>query len=43
MKESDWILKKLCRKAADMSLDLNSCGLTAADEKETGLYDVNFV
>ncbi|MEJ1277410.1 leucine rich repeat containing 31 [Cricetulus griseus] len=41
MKESDWILKKLCRKAADMSLDLNSCGLTAADEKETDLEELD--
>ncbi|CAH6789225.1 Lrrc31 [Phodopus roborovskii] len=37
MKESDWFLKQLCRKAADVCLDLNNCGLTAADAKETGL------
>nr|XP_042134838.1 LOW QUALITY PROTEIN: leucine-rich repeat-containing protein 31 [Peromyscus maniculatus bairdii] len=34
MKESDWFLKKLCRKAADRCLDFNTCGLTAAAAKE---------
>jgi hypothetical protein len=43
MEDSDWFLRKLCGRAADTGLDLNSYGLTAVDVKETGVYDINFV
>ncbi|NP_001296162.1 leucine-rich repeat-containing protein 31 [Mus musculus] len=41
MEDSDWFLRKLCGRAADTGLDLNSYGLTAVDVKETDLEELD--